>query len=83
MSIDSRKTSESTMIQVSFHEPVNNKTDYFFGSLKAIYAEFTAEEVGCKLNSLYAAHITAASPKVTSKCVIRKCSVLRIKQRKD
>lgn len=32
--------------RVSFKEPINDKTDYFFGSLSAIYDTFSAEQGG-------------------------------------
>jgi hypothetical protein len=35
--------------RVSLQAPVNGKTDYFFGSLAAIYTEFSPEQIGCKV----------------------------------
>ena len=74
---------ENTVIKVTFHEPVGNKTEYFFGSLKAIYTQFTAAQIGCRLTSLYASGITLYNRKVTDKCIISKHLVRRVKQKKD
>lgn len=38
---------------LQFKEPVNNQTDYYFGSLSAIYEEFTSEDIGCKVERLW------------------------------
>ena len=75
--------SESTIIKVTFHEPVGNKTEYFFGSLKAIYQQFTAKQIGCKLTNLYASGITLYNRKVTDKCVISKHIVRRVPQKRE
>lgn len=66
------------VIRVSFHDPVNGKTDYFFGSLKAIYSMFDVEQIGCGLGALYSAKITRENKKVTEKCVISKCPIMRL-----
>lgn len=62
---------------VHFFEPVGNQTDYFFGSLKAIFTAFTPEVVGCTLTALYAAKISENKAKVTDKCRIIKKTVAR------
>lgn len=62
---------------VHFFEPVDNQTDYFFGSLKAVYSAFTAEEIGCTLMALYDARISERKAKVTEKCRIIKKTVAR------
>ena len=73
---------QGNIIKVSFHEPVNNKTDYYFGSLKAIFTEFTPEQVGCRLASLYDAGISTTSFKVTPKCIISKHAITRMANKK-
>lgn len=75
-----KRETESNVTRVRFHEPVDGKTDYYFGSLKAIYLVFTPEEVGCSLTTLYSAKVSRASYKVTDKCVITKCPVVRNKR---
>lgn len=73
----------NTVIKVSFHEPVGGKTDYYFGSLKAIYTEFSAEQIGCKLVALYGAGISLDKRKVTDKCIISKHAVVRAPQKRE
>lgn len=74
------KTTKSQIIQVHFFEPVDGKTDYYFGSLRAIYAHFTQEQIGATLEALYAAHITQTNAKVTNKCRVIKQEVTRFSQ---
>ena len=75
-------TRESTVIKVRFFNPVNNKTDYYFGSLKAIYTEFAQEQIGCSLLTLYSSRVTVSHYKVTDKCVISKHPIQRVKRAK-
>ncbi len=74
------KTSKSQIVQVHFFEPVEGKTDYYFGSLKAIYAKFTKEQVGISLDSLYTCKISQDNAKVTKKCRIIRQEVTRVAQ---
>ncbi len=68
---------------VHFFEPVDNKTDYFFGSLKAAFSTFGPEVIGCSLTALYAAKISESRAKVTDKCRIIKRPVARYSAEKD
>ena len=74
------KTTKSQIVQVHFFEPVEGKTDYYFGSLKAIYAKFTKEQVGVSLESLYTCKISQDNAKVTKKCRIIRQEVTRVAQ---
>ena len=74
------ETTQSNIINVHFHSPVNGKTDYFFGSLKAIYTMFSPEEIGCKLSTLYSSRLVPGRQKVTETCVITKCRVYRLRR---
>lgn len=74
------KTTKSQIVQVHFFEPVEGKTDYYFGSLKAIYAKFTKEQVGISLDSLYTCKISRDNAKVTKKCRIIRQEVTRVAQ---
>lgn len=74
------KTTKSQIVQVHFFEPVEGKTDYYFGGLKAIYAKFTKEQVGISLESLYACKISQDNAKVTKKCRIIRQEVTRVAQ---
>ena len=42
------------VVHVHLHEPFEGKTDYYFGSLAAIYASLPEEVVGIKYKSLTA-----------------------------
>lgn len=74
------KTTKSQIVQVHFFEPVEGKTDYYFGSLKAIYAKFTKEQIGISLDSLYTSKISQDNAKVTKKCRIIRQEVTRVAQ---
>lgn len=76
---ETRKTTGSPIIKVTFFEPINGRTEYYFGSLKAIYAVFTREQVGCALDALYYKKLTPNVRKVTSKCIIEKQCLTRLK----
>lgn len=66
------------IIHVHFFEPINGKQDYYFGSLKAIYTQFTHQQIGCRLHKLYG--ITTDKHKETPQCRISKEVVLRVAQ---
>lgn len=67
------------IIKVSFFEPVNGKTDWYFGCLGAIYEMFPEEAIGIKLASLRANPFTYKS---TRKCTISKLVIYRKRQQK-
>ena len=58
--------------KVTFKEPINGKTDYFFGGLSAIFTKFAPEQVGCKVQRLWNVKITEDKPYVGKKCTITK-----------
>lgn len=72
---------KETIIKVNFPIPVNGKHEYFFGSLAAIYDEFTPEQIGCKLEALWSAGITYDNPKLTRTCLISKYPIHRKSQK--
>ena len=74
---NSEKISINRFIKVTFPQPVNGKTDYYFGSLAAIYDVFTEEQIGCKLTSLQA---KKWEYKQTRRCTITKLDLIRKKQ---
>lgn len=77
-----RTITKSEIYKVEFFEPVNGKTEYYYGSLKAIFAEFGPEVIGCSLSRLYSFKVTADSAKVTNKCIIRRVPVGRLQREK-
>jgi hypothetical protein len=62
----------SHIYKVSFKEPKNGKTDYFFSSLSAIFTLFTPEEIGCRVTQLWKLRITGQKPYRGRKCTITK-----------
>ena len=82
MADTSKPSKGGPVIKVHFHDPVDGKNDYYFGSLKAIYSIFTPEDIGCQLQTLYHSHLTLTNRKGTDKCVISKHEVIRSKQEK-
>lgn len=77
-----RLTNKSLIYKVEFFEPVRGKTEYYFGSMKAIYVEFDPGIIGCSLSRLYSSHVTEENPKVTGMCIIRRVSVSRMQRSK-
>ena len=64
--------STSSIIKVYFFYPKpNGRYEFYFGSLAAIYEMFDADEIGCRLEALYSAHIDKKQ-KATCLCVISK-----------
>lgn len=73
-----------TIIQVSFREhplPRDPRTDFYFGSLAAIYEVFTPEQVGCNVKTLWNSGITPEKPYHNRLCSIRKVQVVRKPQK--
>lgn len=68
---------EQNVIKVQFFKPVDGQTEYFFGSISAIYQRFTAAQIGCNITSLWAHKLTPDKPKATDKCVITKHVIAR------
>lgn len=65
------------IIQVIFNEPINGKTDFHFGSLSAIYEQFTPEQIGCKVETLWNHSITKEKPYKNAKCTIERTELVR------
>ena len=57
------------------------KTEFFFGSLAAIYDKFTYEQIGCKVETLWAAGITEATPYENDRCTVSREVVTRKAQK--
>ena len=53
-------------------------TKTMFGSLAAIYTEYTPEQIGCKVEQLWKAHIEPGNPFENKLCYI-KCEVVKQK----
>lgn len=77
----SKNVSKSNIVKVEFFVPVNGVKEYYFGSLAAIYEQFTSEQIGCRLEALWASGIETDKPKATRHCVISKHEIARKKQK--
>lgn len=80
------KITKESIIRVQFLSPVaeyGGQTDFYFGSLAAIFELFTKEQIGCQLETLWSAKIDTLHPKTTPKCVVSKQVLYRKKQRKE
>lgn len=76
------KIRKEIVIMVKFFQPVDGETEFFFGSLSAIYDRFTPAQIGCTLKTLWESKIEVGKPKVTSTCLITKNKLHR-KQQKE
>lgn len=72
----------SKIYHLQFKEPINNETDYYFGSLSAIYEEFTAENIGCKVERLWNIGVSKGVVYDNKLCSI-KLGELKRKKNKD
>lgn len=80
-----KKITTESIIRVQFLTPradYGGRTDFYFGSLAAIFEVFSEQDIGCKVNTLWAAKIDVNSPKVTPQCVVSKQVLYRKKQSK-
>ena len=66
-------------IHVHFHEPHAKGSDFYFGSLRAIYEMFTWCDVGIQIFQLYKHHLSHVGRRVaTDKAVIESIDIHRI-----
>lgn len=71
------------IVKVKFHRPLpDGETEFYFGSVSAIFDRFTEKEIGCGLRTLWSATIEVGRPKITRYCTISRHFVYRKKQRK-
>ena len=69
------------VIHLHFLHPVNDRTDYFFGSLRSIFDKFGPEDVGTTLTKLWNANAGKGYKVCTRLCTIEKVEVLRSPQK--
>jgi hypothetical protein len=74
-------TAQGHIYRVSLKEPIDGKTDWFYGSLSAIFTNFTPEEIGCGVRRLWNLKITEDNPYIGRKCTISKEPLSRKKQK--
>lgn len=69
-------TKQESIIWVHFFTPPFESgragTDFFFGSLAAIYEWFTPEQIGCTVNNLWNIGIDFGRPYLNQRCTISK-----------
>ena len=77
-------TSNGRLVKVILNEPYDGRTEWFFGSMKAIFETLTPEQVGTTLYDLYnynhARHIAAGNPLVTDRATISYIHFTRVRQ---
>lgn len=76
----------TNIIKVSFREPPlaeqPTKTDFYFGSLAAVYEAFTPQQIGCKVENLWNSSIQADHPYMNKLCIVTREVLMRKAQRK-
>lgn len=74
-----------TIIRVQFRDPPlpeqPARTEFFFGSLAAIYDVFTPQQIGCRVERLWNSGITEAKPYRNKLCVISREQLSRKAQK--
>ena len=71
--------------RVAFNEPPiqdDDRTEFFFTSLSAIYEEFTPDQVGCKVTRLWNIGVSGGTPYEGAKCKITREPLLSKSQNK-
>lgn len=66
---------KSSIYKVAFKAPPmsdNDRTEFFFTSLSAIYDTFTPDQVGCKVSRLWNIGVSQGQPYVGRLCQITK-----------
>ena len=69
----------STIYHVSFFE---DDTNYYFGSITAIFDKFTNEEIGVTKTTLWSYGLAEDKPYMNKKCIIRKGTIHRTKTKR-
>ena len=73
--------SEEFIYRVEFKEPpllgVDERTEFYFHSLAAIYETFTPEQIGCKVTRLWNIGVSNGNPYGGRRCRITRESILR------
>ena len=77
------KTTKGRLVKVVLKEPVDGRTEWYFGSYKAIFAVLTPEQVGTTLYYIYhyAKFSSEAQPLVTETATISYVHYTRMKSK--
>jgi len=68
------------IIHLKLKEPKGSKTDFHFGSFKAIFDHLTPEEIGFSRSAAYQLRLPALPRFENDKCIIERVPVIRSKQ---
>lgn len=74
--------SNEHVYKVAFKEPPlsgDNRTDFFFTSLAAIYDQFTPAQIGCKVTRLWNIGVSKGNAYDGRRCLITKETIFRKK----
>lgn len=78
--------SEEFIYRVAFKEPpllgVDDRTEFYFHSLAAIYDTFTAAQIGCKVTRLWNIGVSDGNTYDGRRCKITKEPILRKRRNK-
>lgn len=69
-----------TVYRVELFDTAREQTEYYFGSLAAIYDVLTDLDIGCKLSNLWQVKIDVNEPYVNKRCKISKGVITRKKR---
>lgn len=70
--------SKGNIIKLTFKHP---RREFYFGSLAAIYEMFSAEQIGCAVEVLWAYNIEQGKPFENAQCKISKETLTRKKRK--
>ena len=62
---------------------VDERTEFYFGSLSAIYEAFTSKQIGCKVTRLWNIGVSDGAPYVGRRCTITREQVLKKSKRNN
>lgn len=65
-----------------FARPRNERKDYYFTNISAIYTTLTPEDIGMKKNSLLHAGLTGNGTVVTKKAIIKQSQLISTPRKK-
>lgn len=69
--------SNKKIYHVKLSEPKEGKTDFYFGSLSAIFERFTPSEIGCGVNRLWNIGVAKGIKYENKKCTITSGTIIR------
>ena len=76
--------SDEFIYRVAFKEPpllgVDERTEFYFHSLAAIYDTFTTAQIGCKVTRLWNIGVSSGNPYEGRRCRITKEPIFRKKR---